>query len=329
MKFAVANTVISEPKAPIFVLKKAAPAGIPDIRPQGEEVVTTGRWTAKEHLKFIEGIIELLTFLGLKRHGKQWKVMESEICTRTSSQIRTHAQKFFLRLRALTKLKKEADLMKYVRAHPSNFFVNEYEKYARLGVLDISEDQVHSDPAAISQTALKRGLCPLDVPSQMEPKFKRTGGTGSADEPFKYRPMSTEIFTPSYVPASEPQRAANVGYNPGNARGNVGQMVKVMDENRELGRALEKIYLDLSAYCQHVSTFTMMARLGATSRDSINYGEYLRQTGLALKSLMRSIADSQSKSSAMMTYLIMQMQMDTLQGVCNGLPRPGPMTGKQ
>ena len=47
---------------------------------------STGRWTHKEHLLFIEG---------LKIHGKDWKSVEKFIGTRTGTQIRSHAQKFF------------------------------------------------------------------------------------------------------------------------------------------------------------------------------------------------------------------------------------------
>lgn len=51
---------------------------------------STGRWTQKEHVLFIEG---------LKIYGKNWKKVESYIGTRTGTQIRSHAQKFFNRIR--------------------------------------------------------------------------------------------------------------------------------------------------------------------------------------------------------------------------------------
>lgn len=51
---------------------------------------STGRWTQKEHVLFIEG---------LKIYGKNWKKVESFIGTRTGTQIRSHAQKFFNRIR--------------------------------------------------------------------------------------------------------------------------------------------------------------------------------------------------------------------------------------
>lgn len=51
---------------------------------------STGRWSKQEHVLFIEG---------LKIYGKNWKKVESYIGTRTGTQIRSHAQKFFNRIR--------------------------------------------------------------------------------------------------------------------------------------------------------------------------------------------------------------------------------------
>ena len=52
----------------------------------------TGRWSPKEHQKFIEGIL---------RYGNEWKNVQNIIKTRSSTQARSHAQKFFLRLRKI------------------------------------------------------------------------------------------------------------------------------------------------------------------------------------------------------------------------------------
>jgi SHAQKYF class myb-like DNA-binding protein len=48
-----------------------------------------GRWTKEEHQSFVEAI---------KLHGKNWKKVEEYVGTRTGAQIRSHAQKFFLKL---------------------------------------------------------------------------------------------------------------------------------------------------------------------------------------------------------------------------------------
>lgn len=49
-----------------------------------------GRWSEKEHKRFIEAIIKF---------GNRWKKVQQIIITRSSSQARSHAQKFFLRIK--------------------------------------------------------------------------------------------------------------------------------------------------------------------------------------------------------------------------------------
>ncbi|EQC39508.1 hypothetical protein SDRG_02947 [Saprolegnia diclina VS20] len=48
-----------------------------------------GRWTDEEHESFL---------LGLNLYGREWKRVASKIKTRTSAQIRSHAQKYFAKL---------------------------------------------------------------------------------------------------------------------------------------------------------------------------------------------------------------------------------------
>lgn len=48
-----------------------------------------GRWTEKEHQSFL---------VGLRLYGREWKKVASKIRTRTSAQIRSHAQKYFAKI---------------------------------------------------------------------------------------------------------------------------------------------------------------------------------------------------------------------------------------
>jgi SHAQKYF class myb-like DNA-binding protein len=74
--------------------KLAATAGPVEEQPTGGGTVV-GRWTDQEQAAFITG---------LKKFGRSWKDVQGLIKTRTLTQIRTHAQKFF------RKVKKEREL---------------------------------------------------------------------------------------------------------------------------------------------------------------------------------------------------------------------------
>lgn len=63
---------------------------------------STGRWTREEHHLFLKG---------LEMHGKGWKKIASLIKTRTVVQIRTHAQKYFLKLQKARQNGGSGDIM--------------------------------------------------------------------------------------------------------------------------------------------------------------------------------------------------------------------------
>ena len=69
----------------------------------------SGRWNKDEHNKFLKGLIQ---------YGNDWKMVQKIIKTRSSSQSRSHAQKFFLKLKNLIKTAKisteENDLYEYI-----------------------------------------------------------------------------------------------------------------------------------------------------------------------------------------------------------------------
>ena len=75
---------------------------------------TSGRWSKEEHHRFIEG---------LTKYGKNWKKVEEHIGTRTGAQIRSHAQKFFIRLTKEYKKRYERDTT--LGSHEDNYHIDE------------------------------------------------------------------------------------------------------------------------------------------------------------------------------------------------------------
>ena len=63
---------------------------------ENENQYNIGRWTEDEHEQFIKGILE---------YGNEWKKVQQIIGTRSSTQARSHAQKFFLRIKKIIKSK--------------------------------------------------------------------------------------------------------------------------------------------------------------------------------------------------------------------------------
>jgi SHAQKYF class myb-like DNA-binding protein len=49
----------------------------------------TGRWNKEEHQKFIEALL---------KHGNDWKSVQKYVGSRSSTQARSHAQKFFVKI---------------------------------------------------------------------------------------------------------------------------------------------------------------------------------------------------------------------------------------
>jgi len=71
-----------------------------------------GRWHLSEHKRFLEAIIKF---------GNDWKKVEKYIGTRTSSQARSHAQKFFIKLKEEQKKSKISNDIDYSNSTIKSF----------------------------------------------------------------------------------------------------------------------------------------------------------------------------------------------------------------
>lgn len=66
------------------------------LLPQSES--ENGRWSAEEHNRFIEAII---------KYGNDWRKVQRHVSTRTSTQARSHAQKFLMKLKRCDLIRKK------------------------------------------------------------------------------------------------------------------------------------------------------------------------------------------------------------------------------
>ena len=62
-----------------------------NLKCNNQKKVSNGRWTKSEHKQFLEA---------MNQFGHNWRKVEAYMGTRTSSQIRSHAQKYFLKIKA-------------------------------------------------------------------------------------------------------------------------------------------------------------------------------------------------------------------------------------
>ena len=84
--------------------------------------ISTGRWTKEEQLLFIKGSSSSPKFcLAMQKHGKQWALIKEEIPNRTAPQIRTHAQKFFIKLGR--KVARNVDMLEFMKSKPASYFL--------------------------------------------------------------------------------------------------------------------------------------------------------------------------------------------------------------
>lgn len=65
---------------------------IPISESPNNQNFNTGRWSEEEHQKFVDGVL---------KYGNDWKKVQELIKTRSSTQARSHAQKFFLKIKKL------------------------------------------------------------------------------------------------------------------------------------------------------------------------------------------------------------------------------------
>lgn len=116
-----------------------------------------GRWTEQEHKAFL---------LGLSRYGREWKRVAQDIPTRTSAQVRSHAQKYF------AKISKHHEVSESVRMRAERIMADPVaaerevqetlhqlkERYRQLKAQQEAETQQQNDAEMIAVDVLRGGL---------------------------------------------------------------------------------------------------------------------------------------------------------------------------
>ena len=88
-------------------------------------ISNTGKWALKEHIQFLQA---------LEKYGVNWKIIRKIIPTRTATQIRSHCQKFFIKLKnckdeelgidfTLDHIRSMKDILDHIKSVNKNFDV--------------------------------------------------------------------------------------------------------------------------------------------------------------------------------------------------------------
>ena len=102
-----------------------------------------GRWTEDEHNKFLEGLV---------KYGTVWKKIKTLIKTRTSVQVRSHAQKFYLKMKSckdeslgidftLDSINSIKDMISQIKSINSNYDIINIFKYLNNKYENIKKTQ--------------------------------------------------------------------------------------------------------------------------------------------------------------------------------------------
>ena len=109
-------------------------------------IVNEGKWSKDEHEKFLEGIV---------LYGTKWKKVKTLIETRTVVQVRSHAQKFFIKMKGCkdeylgidftsNSIRNIRDMVNQIKNRNSNYNIKKVFKYLsdKYNILQKSERKI-------------------------------------------------------------------------------------------------------------------------------------------------------------------------------------------
>ena len=139
--------------------------------PESSTKSALGRWTREEHEQFLGG---------LKIYGREWKKVATGIPTRTSAQIRSHAQKYFAKISREEQQRQKASQVAMVKkgrqpapkgaAKPSALF----SAMAAAGLIGRERDLLAAPAVRLSSSAAERMDRILQDPDGVQRKVEQT-----------------------------------------------------------------------------------------------------------------------------------------------------------
>jgi SHAQKYF class myb-like DNA-binding protein len=128
----------------------------PSFKSNGSDHLSSssaGRWTAAEHHAFVRG---------LAIYGREWKRVAQDIPTRTSAQVRSHAQKYFTKLEkqmssnaSFSLVTHENDRLKDVAMSPRNHSLGS-SSYSSTDEGDLNSNGMPNDGYATMSDSVRR-----------------------------------------------------------------------------------------------------------------------------------------------------------------------------
>ncbi|KAK1946158.1 Protein LHY [Phytophthora citrophthora] len=196
----------------------AAPAPAPSsnaTHQKGQTGMNGGRWTEQEHQSFLAG---------LRLYGREWKKVAAKIKTRTSAQIRSHAQKYFAKLARDDEMRKHSGFP-MVMSGPVGYFSDGGSSVAQNSGeddgdgSDVSRQMARAHlPGQAKGSAAAVLIAPMG--SAISALYKQTSGTtkkrsrvattvfedqlgSSSSYPYKLQKRTNNATRVEYLPSQE------------------------------------------------------------------------------------------------------------------------------
>lgn len=117
----------------------------------------TGRWTKAEHARFLEGKFNYLQ-IALKLYGKHWKLVEKHIGTRSGTQVRSHAQKYYMKIGAQKVKEEEVNRSVVPVSEEDQQRISDFESKEEVSIEEKKADDKISEPIPEqNETILNKG----------------------------------------------------------------------------------------------------------------------------------------------------------------------------